>query len=222
MRLMFSRAFLFFIFITLSASAWSMDSTNKAWSSVTITGHHDSLLYLVEPQLRLIQHTNQFNQFLTNMGLGEALSERWQLWFGQTLSTLGQDVLPGSGDEYRLWQQILFTHPLSHSTFTARTRLEERKSFGYAYWAYRIRQHVHLRTPIKNELSLALGNEIMINLEGAPWITTQRWDQNRAYVGLTQKLSKTCSLSAGYMNQYLFTSPPQDDHVFIMNVLFTL
>lgn len=198
--------------------AWSVRSINKSWSSLTLTGNYDHFLYNIEPQLRIFEQRNPFQQFLTNTGGGYNLSPNWEAWLGQTFTTISQDAIPGSVDEYRIWQQLVWNKKLTTMTLTCRTRVEERRSFGFSDWAFRLRERAWLNIPLTENLSIDLADEVLVNLNAAQWITTSTWDQNRASIGLVQQLSQSWFLMVGYMNQYLFvTNNPQSDHVLLLN-----
>ena len=64
---------------------------------------------------------------------------------------------------------------------------------------------------------MVISNEIFMNLNHTNWIITQTLDQNRAYIGIEQALSKSAFLSIGYMNQYLSTANKQFDQVLVIN-----
>jgi hypothetical protein len=189
----------------------------KMWSLLTLSGDYGRIVYYIEPQLRLIYRDNQFQQFLTNAGMGYKVVPNWQIWFGQTFSADSQDAVAGSFDEYRLWQQIIWKCRLPSVSLISRTRFEERKSLFFSDWAYRLRQRALLNKPLINNLSIVISNEIFLNINKASWIITNRLDQNRAYLGIEQHLSENTYLGVGYMNQYLSTPIPQLNHVLWVN-----
>lgn len=189
----------------------------KMWSLLTLSGDYGKIVYYIEPQLRLINRDNPFQQFLANAGMGYKVIPNWQIWFGQTFSADSQDAVAGSFDEYRLWQQVIWKRRLPFVSLISRTRFEERKSLFFTNWAYRLRQRLLLNKPLTNHLSLVMSNEIFFNMNGASWIITDRLDQNRAYLGVEQQISEITYLGLGYMNQYLSTPIPQSNHVLWIN-----
>lgn len=206
---------LFFANIPLPVVA--AQQAEKMWSSLTLSGDYGKIVYYIEPQLRLIYRDNQFQQFLTNSGMGYKVVPNWQIWFGQTFSADSQDAVAGSLDEYRLWQQIIWKHRLASVSLISRTRFEERKSLFFSDWAYRLRQRVLLNKPLTNNLSLVINDEIFFNINKASWIITNRLDQNRAYLGVEQHMTENTYLGVGYMNQYLSTPISQSNHVLWIN-----
>lgn len=214
---------LIFLFFSFTPATWAVRSINKSWSLLTLTGNYSSFLYNIEPQIRIFEQPNPFQQFLTNASGGYNVTPDWQLWLGQTFTTVSQDAVPGSVDEYRMWQQAVWNKQTTHMKFSSRTRVEERRSFGFSDWAFRFRERALLSIPLTEKIALEAADEILINLKHVQWLTTGTWDQNRASLSLVQQLSVSCSISVGYMNQYLFIiNNPQSDHVLLMNLRFNL
>jgi hypothetical protein len=201
--------------------SWA-ETNDKFWSSFTLNGNYGWFLYNVEPQLRLIATNKPFNQFLTNAGGGKQITREWQFWLGQTISTLSQDAGPGDFEEYRIWEQLVWQREINSVQFISRSRLEQRHSLDFPQWANRFRERMLITIPLTENMALAVSNELFININQEPWITTKTWDQNRAYAGVVQQLSPTTFLNVGYMNQWIFTSPSQSDRVFVVNIQVNL
>ena len=206
-----------FWFLVLSSSSFAMQTSEKLWTSLTVDGNYGLVVYYVEPQLRFIYATTPFQQFLNNMGAGYAVTSEWQFWMGQTFSADSQDAVAGSLDEYRIWEQALWHRQIDSTSIISRTRLEERKSLYFSEWAMRLRERLTISTPMTQNLSMVISNEIFMNLNHTNWIITQTLDQNRAYIGIEQALSKSAFLSIGYMNQYQSTANKQFDQVLVIN-----
>lgn len=210
------------LFLCFCSVGWGQQ-IDKMWSLFTLNGNYDEFLYNIEPQLRVAYTTQYpFQQFLTNIGGGYALSNEWQAWLGQTFSADSQDALPGSLDEYRLWEQLVWNHSMQKNQLISRTRLEERKSLYFSPIACRLRERLLFKTPLTNNMSMIISDEFFINLNSVNWIITKRFDQNRAYIGVEQQLSPTMFLSAGYMNQYLSLKIPQFNPVLVINFTVNL
>ncbi len=216
------RIVLLIILLIFLSPSWAVKSANKFWSLLTLTGNYGLFLYNIEPQLRLIDASRPLNQFLANSGGGFQITPAWQFWLGQTLSTVSQDAEPGDFEEYRIWEQLVWQHQFNLIRLTSRTRLEQRKSFDYSTWANRLRERMLINVPLTTNYSLAVSNEILVNLNQVPWIATKTWDQNRAYVGIVQQLSESAFLSAGYMNQWIYTPIMRSDRVFLVNLQINL
>lgn len=213
---------LFFIpaFILFSSSVWAVEKSDEAWGSLTLMGKNDNWLTMIEPQYRVMSgDTPVNNQTLFNAGEGYQVSQQWQAWLGGTWATTSQDTVNANHDEYRIWQQAVFTQAFGANTLTVRTRLEERKSMDFADWSYRLRSRPLLNIPITNPYSLVFSDEFFINLNEVSWVTTGTWDINRAYIGIARKFTQTFTASIGYLNQYVFTTPAQSDDVLAINFL---
>ena len=209
--------------------AWSLISNNKFWIPVTLNGNYGAFLYFVEPQLRLIepkyQKRNIFNQFLGNIAGGVEVIPEWQLWFGQTISTTAQDAVALSREEYRSWEQIIWNHKtINNININSRFRAEQRKSFDFPEWAFRLRERLIFNIPLTKNISYELSDEIMYNLNSTPWIAATAWDQNRFYIALVQRFSKRYAFAVGYMNQYLFRDAPleQANNVLYLHFRYNL
>jgi len=205
------------ILISLPFGSFAIQQINKQWSLFTLSGNYKELLYTIEPQLRLFDQQHGFQQFLANAGIGYKTTPNLQIWFGQTISFDSQDAVPGSVEEYRIWQQVLYKHSFYSAQLISRTRIEERKSFFFPDWAYRFRERLLINKPIANNLSLVISDELFINMNKASWIITGRLDQNRAYLGLEQRLSPRSYLGVGYMSQYLSLPITQVDRVVVLS-----
>lgn len=134
----------------------------------------------------------------------------------------------GYAPEHRLWEQLLFTHPLvvgsgvhaKKGTLAHRLRLEQRfiaKSFvmhnelkneGNVY-ANRLRYFIRNVTPLipwsaEGEAPfLALQNEVFVNIGDKSGVNGEFFDQNRAYIALGYRFGRQFDAEFGYMNQYV-------------------
>ena len=208
----------------MSTAIQSSNSFNKFWGLITINGNYQQLYYMVEPQIRLVDRDTSYEQSMLNAGGGIDIAPKLQLWLGQTITNFSpynavtEDVASNDLNEYRLWQQLLWTNIYSTGSVVFRSRLEERKSFENAPWATRFRERGYWTIQLTNQQSLVLSDEFFINLKTVPWIVTKTFDQNRAYIGILQKMTPTTSFSVSYMNQYLSRVPLEINHAIVLNV----
>lgn len=215
--------FYFFCCVLVSQPVIATQQVEKLWTYFTLTGNYGNFLYYAEPQLRLVYLPNQFfQQFLVNVGGGTQILPSWQAWVGQTNSADSQDAVPGSSEEYRLWEQLVWSQTFKTIMMISRGRLEERKSLFFPEWAYRFRERIQLNVPMTRKLSLVLMDEAFLNLNQVPWIITDTFDQNRAYIGIEQTLSDNLFFNVGYMNQYLSTQPTQSNHILNIGLRFNI
>ncbi|MCH9756310.1 MAG: DUF2490 domain-containing protein [Gammaproteobacteria bacterium] len=224
---------LILVLLTQTSPAWSLVSTNKFWVPLTLNGNYGKFLYFVEPQPRLVEPETStfnkknsiFNQFLGNIAGGFEVYPEWQLWFGQSISTIAQDAVSLSREEYRAWEQVIWDHKtFKKININSRFRAEQRKSLDFPQWAFRLRERVIFNFPLTQNMSYELSDEILYNLNSVPWIDTTAWDQNRAYIALVQTFSKHYAFAVGYMNQYLFRDAPlaQANNVLYLNFRYNL
>ena len=214
---------LILLFCSFTPETWAVRSINKSWSLLTLTGNYGSFLYNIEPQMRIFEQPKPFQQFLTNASGGYNVTPDWQLWLGQAVTTVSQDAIAGTVDEVRVWQQAGWNKQLLRMQFSSRTRIEERRSFGFSDWAFRFRERALLSIPLTEKIVLEAADEVLLNLKHVQWLTTGTWDQNRASLAIVQQLSESCFISVGYMNQYLFIiNNPQSDNVLLINLRFNL
>lgn len=199
---------------------------SKLWGLLTYNSHYGKLLYLVEPQLRFVNHSEVFEQFLYNTGLGYALNPELQVWFGQTFSNFAgnneitEDVAANDVTEYRLWQQSLWQQEQKFGQIQLRTRLEERYSLENRPWSLRLRTRPSLRFDLTEHQAIVLFDELFINLKQVDWVQTNTLDQNRIALGILQRLNTNSSFTVSYFNQYIFRTPPASNHGILINLLY--
>lgn len=136
--------------------------------------------------------------------------------------------ISGYADEHRIWEQLVFNHPLvlgsgTHArkgSLQHRLRLEQRFipvsavsndrliKTGDVY-ANRLRYFFRNITPIVPWNAsgcapfVALQNEIFVNIGDKSGVNGEFFDQNRAYVALGYRFHKKLDIEIGYMNQYI-------------------
>lgn len=173
--------------------------------------------------MRLIERNNIFDEFLLNAAVGFEMDRGLRFYFGQAITTVAQDANPLSQEEYRMWEQLIYNYEtISGIKINSRFRVEERKSFNFPQWGFRMRERLIVNFPLTNNMSYELSNEILYNLNSVPWIETTSWDQNRAYVAVVQRFSDHYAFAVGYMSQYLFRRFARSDHVLYLNFRFNL
>lgn len=205
------------ILLFLSQICSALQQAEKLWTSMTLHGNNGGFIYSIEPQIRFVSEGSTFQQFLNTIGGGYQVFPEWQFWLGQTTSADSQDAAPGDQDEIDLWEQILWAHHFSKFMLISRSRFEDRYSMFFPKWSFNFRERVDLRTPIANNLTLIIRDEIFYNLNLTAWIITKPFDQNQAYIGIEQAFTPRFFFSVGYLNQYLTTNNPQLNHVLVFN-----
>ncbi len=181
-------------------------------------------------QLRSGDQLDHISTLLLRTGLNYHVNKKWVLTGGYAYIH-NRRVLNGiSGyiPEHRIWEQVLFTHPLTighgaqarKGTLAHRFRVEQRfllkpyvnnqqlKHKGNHY-ANRLRYFVRNVTPLtpwsaKGKAPfLALQNELFVNIGDKSAVNGEFFDQNRAYVALGYRFGKQFDAEMGYMNQYI-------------------
>lgn len=209
--------------------AYGIENFEKLWGLVTYTNKFHQFLYMIEPQVRLINRSEPYEQFLLNTGGAVELTPMLQLWLGQTITNFSPynavagDSAADDLNEYRLWQQLLWIVPNTGcQNVLLKSRIEERYSFNNAPWAVRLRERAYWTKPITARQSLVLSDEFFVNLKTVPWVVTSTLDQNRAYIGVLHQLTPIMSVSFSYMNQYIFRVPAEDNHGVVINFFINM
>jgi hypothetical protein len=207
-------------------SAYSSEPYYKDWTVATIIGSvsdKSSFKYYLEPQLRLIDTSSVFNQLLLLGGFGYQFNKDMMLFVGPglvvTKTTAGDTFY-----EQRYWEQ--FNWRIQNNlnwNINSRTRLEERKNATTAPIAFRLRERMWIRVPLKKweGYSFSCFDEIFFNLNHPDWVSPYSLEQNRVFVGVSRQLSKSTILDVGYLNQFIHSTRNQMDHVLLLSFTVT-
>ena len=196
----------------------------KFWGAASYFGRYEQLLYTVEPQIRLIDRAETYEQSLFNAGVGKAITPQWQIWFGQTYinyaapNDVAEDVVNGVQNEYRIWEQLMWHRPFT-DVFASRARLEQRHAFQSAEWAVRLRERAYWTIPLNETISFALNDEAFLNVKSAPWVADSTFDQNRLFVGFYYKFTPNIGLNVSYLNQYIARTPVEVNNGLVLNLI---
>lgn len=181
-------------------------------------------------QLRSSDQVKHVQTLLLRAGLNYHMNKKLVLTAGYAYihNRSVQAGISGYVPEHRIWEQVLFTHPLTigsgvhakKGTLAHRLRLEQRflprpyvqdhelKHDGNLY-ANRLRYFIRNVTPLapwsaKGKAPfLALQNEVFVNIGDKSAVNRKFFDQNRAYIALGYRFSKQFDAELGYMNQYI-------------------
>jgi hypothetical protein len=203
-------------------------SFTKLWGLYTINGRYNNVLFLVEPQLRLVNREGVYEQLLINEGIGFWARNNLQLWLGQTIvnnnpsNDIAEDISNVITGEYRLWQQLSFFDKNILGHFQFRNRLEERHPENSSIWSIRFRDRIYWTIPLAKNQSLYISDEFFINVKTTTWITTKTFDQNRLFLGIQQQVTPKLSFTISYLNQYLTRTPAEIDHGIVFNLIYTV
>lgn len=195
---------------------------NKDWSVASIIApisDHSSFKYFVEEQVRLIDNRSVFNQYFVLGGLGYQFHPDFLLISGGTW-ILSKSPEGNTHTEKRVWEQlnwqILNNIKLN---LNSRTRFEVRDRTGQTRVAYRFRERLWLRVALKKweSYSFSCFNEILLDLNHPGWTSPYFFEQNRAFVGIAKRLTKSAILDFGYMNQHIRSFNNQSNNVLLLN-----
>jgi hypothetical protein len=214
-------------FFLIVSSSFAVESFSKLWGLYTINGRYDKLIFVVEPQLRLVNRPGVYDELLINEGLGFWANKKIQVWAGQTIvnhyssNDVVEDVSSNVTGEYRLWQQISLLDNNKLGNFLLRNRLEERHAENIASWSVRYRDRLYWTIPLTQNQSLFISDEVFINAKKTSWIKTNTFDQNRLFLGIMQNLSPTLNFTISYLNQYINRAPVEVNHGIVINLIYT-
>lgn len=122
--------------------------------------------------------------------------------------------------EHRIWQQVIYNHKIKTISAAHRFRLEQRLLAQTAIvsnelqktgtvTSHRFRYFTRNTLPFQNAASFdrgwfgALQNEVFVNIANNDRVNGKFFDQNRLYLAIGYRLSRSFDLEAGYMNQYV-------------------
>ncbi|MFV1922563.1 MAG: DUF2490 domain-containing protein [Methylotenera sp.] len=123
--------------------------------------------------------------------------------------------------EHRSFQELFINQPLQNNSLAHRLRFEQRFIESIDETAYRIRyfgRYVHALPTWHPNLSLAINEEIFINLNDAENGPQSGFDQNRLFIGLNYRVNNNLAYEFGYQNQTVNVSSSNNN---VMNhILF--
>lgn len=113
--------------------------------------------------------------------------------------------------EHRIWQQYIYNHqPWKGAALSHRFRLEQRfiERQTDDLFSQRFRYFFRLVQPLQKQkgaftkgMFAALQNELFFNLQNKDQLNGSLFDQNRAYLAVGYRVSKSFDIEAGYLNQ---------------------
>ncbi len=200
-----------------SASADVYDSNGNLW--LNYVGDHplfgsDWGLHL-EAQTRRADFGDDWQQLLIRPGINYTFNPAWNISAGWAyVNTHQYGDYPAAHDfpEHRAWQQVVHTHEALGLEWQHRLRLEQRwigemseldGDWNVGNWRYENRLRYLLRTSVplteSKRTYMALWNEVFINFGSN--VQGNVFDQNRAFIGIGQKLSDSTRIEFGFMEQ---------------------
>jgi uncharacterized protein DUF2490 len=127
--------------------------------------------------------------------------------------------------EHRSFQELFIKQPLRNNALAHRFRFEQRFIDSADETAYRFRYFGRYMRPLKAwqpNLSLAINEEIFINLNDANNGPQSGFDQNRLFVGFNYRINDSLAYEFGYQNQIINVSNNSNNvinHILFFGVL---
>ena len=209
--------------IVLLATGLTAQTQFTGWlaSFNTFSSQGKTSIHL-DVQVRSSDELKYMQSFLARTGINVKLKNNVIGTIGYAYISNRRTVssVTGYAPEHRIWEQLLVSHPLFHSTLAHRFRLEQRfisvssvennelKNDGNVF-ANRFRYFVRTLLPLKQEKPFkkgwfgALQNEVFLNIGDKSHVNGKTFDQNRAYVAVGYRVSSLVDLETGYLNQYV-------------------
>ncbi len=176
----------------------------------------------LDVQVRSNDQLEHLQTFLARTGINVKLKNHITGTAGYAYISNRRNIsgVVGFAPEHRIWEQLLVSHPLFHTTLAHRFRLEQRfistssvqdnelKNDGNVF-ANRFRYFVRTILPLNQEKPFrkgwfgALQNEVFLNIGDKSHVNGKTFDQNRAYAAIGYRLSPLVDLETGYLNQYV-------------------
>jgi len=180
------------------------------------------LRWWLDVQARFSNESDGFGQSLVRPGIGYAINGQTSLWLGyawiRTSPSSGSDF-----DEHRIWQQLIWSKPLSRVSFLSRTRLEQRFRDDGSDTGWRLRQFFKASYALSGNpnVSLVGYDELFFGLNDTDWGARSGFDRNRLFLGVGWRLGNSGhSMEIGYLNQFTDAASGKDlmEHILSLNV----
>lgn len=217
------KTILFLLLITLSGNSVYSQTQTSGWLATfntfktgKKTSIHSDIQWRSGDDIQFTQ------TLLLRAGLNYHLSKKITLTAGYAFIHNYRNMggIDGYVPEHRIWEQFIYSHKLKTVSISHRFRLEQRflsktiidnnqlKNDGSLY-ANRIRYFIRNILPFNHQptfskgMFAALQNEVFLNFGNKENVNGKTFDQNRLYVAVGYRFSKSFDLEAGYMNQYI-------------------
>ena len=148
-------------------------------------------------------------QLLMRGALGYQLSENTGLYQGYAVIPTYEPKKV----EHRSFQELLISDPWESFKLVHRVRFEQRLLEGSENIALRGRYFIRFTKPIPSleNFSLASNEEVFFNLNDANNGPDTGFDQNRLFLGVNYRVSKSLSFDLGYQHQHVNRRGGKDD-----------
>ncbi len=189
--------------ISLCASTAFAETENtfQSWTALFVQGRTrtepgPSPVYWMDLQVRRGSATTVL---LARPGLGYAFDQRFSVWAGYAFVPT---FIDGGEDRYenRAWEQFMAVFKPGDSTWTLRTRAEQRFVVDAEDVGYRFRQLVRLQQLVAPRFAAVVWDEVFFGVNDTDFGQLAGFDQNRAFVGPAWLPESGVRLEAGYLS----------------------
>ena len=212
---------------SLSAPALATDDNDGLWTIFSTTDAFRSddgasrWHYWFDAQARYFDLGSGINQYLVRPGIGYELGDNVSAWVGYA-RLRSRNRSGNVADENRYWQQLSWTAGRwNNGTFSMRTRLEQRSLSTGDDLGLVLRFMTKYVRPFGADGGryLTVSLEPFVDLEDTDWGGQSGLGQNRTSVGFGWRISKSLSIEASYMNQFIWADSGEDrvNHLGVLN-----
>ncbi len=214
--------------LLLTQPAYSDDEDFQAWFAFATNGlvNEDSrLLYWFDGHARFGNDAGELGVSIIRPAIGWRINNSLDLWLGYARVT--NSIGPSDIEEDRIWQQATYSIASNNlGSFSGRTRLEQRfrDERNGDDTGHRIRQFFRWGKPIKStNFAYVIWDEIFIGLNETDWGQINGFDQNRAFFGMSYKLTKKARVEFGYLHNLINREGSDDltNHVVSSTLFWT-
>lgn len=203
-----------FLLTGLGLPAQALDRDAEAWFQVTASGPITERVRLfLEVQPRIGETAPHgyvdWRMMVLRGAVGWRLNPAWSFWLGYAyVPTLN----PGR-DEQRAFQQVLHESEIGPFRVSNRMRLEQREFEESGGLSWRIRHQVRVAWPLPRipRVSLALADEVFVNLNSPANTPAEGFEQNRLFPGVSWQLQPWLRFDVNYLLQFLNGRRGRDD-----------
>lgn len=189
------------VWLCASTALADTENTFQSWTALFAQGRTGaaqgpSPAYWLDLQVRRGSATTVL---LARPGLGYMFDARFSVWagylFAPTFVDDGEDRY-----EHRAWEQFMAVFKPGDSTWTLRTRAEQRFVVDAEDVGYRFRQLVRLQQALTPTVAAVLWDEVFLAANDTDFGQLAGFDQNRAFVGPAWLPESGVRLEAGYLS----------------------
>jgi hypothetical protein len=155
-----------------------------------------------EIQPRIGGDISKLDRLIIRPALGYRVNSKLSLWQGYGWTPAFE---PEFNDEHRLYQQVLFEDKLGKTSFSSRTRLEERFIEGAGSTSVRLRSMIRFMHPLSTDRKWAAVayDELFFNLTSSSPGPVAGFDQNRLFLGVSRQLNEQLRVETGYLMNHV-------------------